>query len=261
MQPEPRKHPQGRRTLPLVAVLLCFLLGPFGVATSDEAAQRYRVEVIVFARAVPANPHYRRTDEPDVTGAIEPIAEIEPGSPEAPVPVIVTEIPFQSVALQSAARLAERIELLPEYDLLASAAWLQEAEVFGDARRIRLHGDRVIGPILPVSRRVEFFGDVSVAEEPIYQLDGTVTFERGRFPHLGLDLVYRRTRGANGEAPGALLRAGSGALTDPAWESYRISQRQRITIGQPQYFDHAQFGALAIVTALPAPADSAPRTP
>ncbi len=88
----------------------------------------------------------------------------------------------------------------------------------------------------------------AAAPEPVYddlyQLDGTVQLRRSRFLHLDLDLEYR-------------LQAGE--LPDPeqgnfngAARIYHFNQSRQVNTGELQYFDSPFFGALVLVTPVPA---------
>lgn len=70
-------------------------------------------------------------------------------------------------------------------------------------------------------------------------LAGTVTLQRGRFLHLGLDLTYTTQ-----SPPVKLLtpNAAPGSLT------FHLHQNRRMRPFERHYFDHPAFGVVAIIT-------------
>lgn len=223
---------------------------------AGQQPRRYLVEVVVFAREVSPDPHYRWPGEPDVSGALV-LDPVEPPPPdEAGYPQLVVERDFMPVDPEASVGAAARLRRLGGYRVIAQQAWIQEAAVLADGTPVRLHSDDVVEPPPPAPTTATLFGEVEEPPEPTWSLDGLVAFERGRYPHLTVDLVYRRP--AAPPAPGsALLRTTVGATAaSRGYETYRIRQRQQLRYGRLHYFDHPQFGVLAVVRpVVPAPED------
>lgn len=163
-------------------------------------------------------------------------------------------VPQQDLALSDA---VNRMRKTATYRPLAHMAWRQRAGTFGDARRIRVTGGRVLERREPARRSAETGTDdgagrtsrpvalpvnVAMAAEPeaVHELDGTATFSEGRFRHLSLELYLREPR-----RPGPMrMLQGNEGDGMPAW---RLNERRRVEAGQLQYFDHHRFGAIALV--------------
>lgn len=70
-------------------------------------------------------------------------------------------------------------------------------------------------------------------------LAGTVTLQRGRFLHLGLDLTYTT------QSPPAKLLAPNAT---PGSLTFHLHQNRRMRPFERHYFDHPAFGVVAIIT-------------
>lgn len=76
-------------------------------------------------------------------------------------------------------------------------------------------------------------------------VSGTLTLTRGRYLHMGLDLIYERQP----NSPQLFSFFGFGNAEDVP-EIYRLMQSRRLRRGEIHYFDHPKFGVLAMVTAV-----------
>ena len=76
-------------------------------------------------------------------------------------------------------------------------------------------------------------------------VSGTLTLTRGRYLHMGLDLLYERQP----NSPQLFSFFGFGNA-EAIPESYRLIQSRRMRRGEIHYFDHPKFGVLAMVTAV-----------
>jgi len=76
-------------------------------------------------------------------------------------------------------------------------------------------------------------------------VSGTLTLTRGRYLHMGLDLLYER----QANSPQLFSFFGFGNAEDIP-EIYRLIQSRRMKRGEIHYFDHPKFGVLAMVTAV-----------
>ncbi|MEM9303195.1 MAG: CsiV family protein [Pseudomonadota bacterium] len=218
-------------------------LGVTAAVAQEPAAteDRFQVEVVVFSHTGPKMAHFRPTNEPDIGGSLRLDELAEPTEEFLASPQIVMELPFEPVEPQRLASVASRLERLGRYRVEAVRAWRQPAEVFGDAQRVRIRGDDPLRP-LPAAQPTLGIATPTVEREPDWRVDGSMSFERGRFPHIRVDLVFRRPLREGAEA----VPYAADAMDDH--HSYRLRQRQQIRLGEPQYFDHPQFGVIAIVT-------------
>jgi hypothetical protein len=79
-------------------------------------------------------------------------------------------------------------------------------------------------------------------QEPLYEVDGTVTLTLARFLHLQTDLLYRRA--TNEDLPGDHVRTVEGRL----FAESHVSERRRMRSGETHYLDHPMMGVIVQVT-------------
>jgi len=78
-------------------------------------------------------------------------------------------------------------------------------------------------------------------------LDGTITFRRGRFLHIDLDLQLNEHGHIVGQSPISNFEEPTPASL------YRLKQTRRIKTGDLHYFDHPKFGVMVKVKKIDAP--------
>lgn len=252
---------------PRLPVLLFIFLSCSAMAESGS----YRVEVIVFRNLA----EQATADETDFLRSFSRFPALE----DRELPDDFSVVDKKSGAMDRAWR---QLRSSRSYQPLLYAAWKQERIEYYP--RIHIHNDQVIGSRLrhspraagqpPDSRQpgpavvpgrgpapeppagepspVPATGagaDVATpAAEPVYdnlyQLDGTVQLRRSRFLHLDLDLEYRLQP--------AERREPEQGNFNGATRIYHFNQSRQVNTGEMQYFDSPYFGALVLVTAVPA---------
>lgn len=193
------------------------------------------------------------------------VLAVDPSSPPSPLRVDDADNPFQLLApgVYRLSAVRERLQRHPDYTPLVHFAWRQPASAFGDPIPVRVHGGRVL--IEP--KRSPLLGALVVVEDegPVEELDGTVALERGRFLHLRVDLALRETdRGfpAQGLGPSPLLKPSDPTQPPAEYLGFRLQERRQVQRESINYFDHRQFGLIAIVTEWVPPEDeSTPTSP
>jgi len=209
--------------------LLAVLSSPASWSQSDdvtEAPKQYQVELIVFVnedqsrttREIPRAPSQEIGDILD-----QDLPKLEATSPAAPVAEI-TEQESAPLALLTDEELElsgvrERLETLDAYDVIAHRGWVQTAPDVADNVEIDL--DRL--GIDPAS------------------LKGDVSLYKRRYLHLAVDMELPEQ--ANTKASYDSPFSFSTAADDlPA-----IADSRRMRISRLVYFDHPQFGNIAVV--------------
>jgi hypothetical protein len=252
---------------PSLPVLLFILLSCSAMAESGS----YRVEVIVFRNLA-------EQVTPGETDFVRSFSRF-PALEDRELPDDFSVVDEKSGAMDRAWR---RLRSSGSYRPLLYAAWKQERIEYYPP--IHIHNDQVIGsrlhpqaqatgqspgpreadtaavparapahepPTGEPSPALEAGANEAVAAaapEPVYdnlyQLDGTVQLRRSRFLHLDLDLEYRLQAD---ELPEPEQGNFNGAT-----RIYHFNQSRQVNTGEMQYFDSPYFGALVLVTAVPA---------
>lgn len=228
-------------------ILWVLIAGTAAAQSIPRPEDFYRIEVLVFERLGELRNELYHFNEasPELDGAVD----------------LLDPDPFEEAAAQSRYFSAVDPELRqfnddwvtleesPEYRPLVHLAWDQPQYPFESPQTLRLHGGDVL-----VAASNDLGGFVfsdrtsSTSREPLLELDGTAAFSRGRFMHLGLNLVLRRRSASSDWRPGlALPRLDRESQSRPFLE-YRLSERLRIRSNEIYYFDNKHFGAIAIVT-------------
>jgi len=159
----------------------------------------------------------------------------------------------------------ERLNKSADYQPLLHIAWRQAVPERGhgqpvlvDSRKLPLYTARIADttPTPDTDRDAPASGDgppppalyeqgpdeiVTTINENF--VTGTVMLTRGRYLHVGLDLLYERQP----NSPQLFSFFGFGNAGDIP-EEYRLTQERRLRRGQLNYFDHPKFGVLAVVT-------------
>lgn len=79
------------------------------------------------------------------------------------------------------------------------------------------------------------------------QIEGSITFHRGRYLHLDIDLQLRELDSLISNR----TDVASGIISAPAL--YRLKETRRVKASESNYFDHPRFGVIAIVEAIDSP--------
>jgi len=211
------------RFLSSIAATVFLLNSAYALAEANDAAW-YSIEYIVFENTPLSN------------------QPLEPWSKE----------PFQMPA--------DAIDLTPLSRKKAfSSLSTQQQQLHGVYRRLEklssytpiAHG----GWIQPVTKK-EKRKNVSITHQTgTHRLEGTLTFHRGRFLHLNVDLQLSEM------LPLTINNSYvTNNITQPS-TLYRLKETRRIKTNQSNYFDHPRFGVLAIVEKInsPTPATSTPQ--
>jgi hypothetical protein len=266
---------------PLLPALFALLLLPalplMPAAAADTDEHWYQIELVIF--------EYTGSDkttevwsenpgEPDMDGA----AELH--KPQAPADRATADNGTAAATSPSGATAAEPYTLLPEdelalnddikrlndsadYQPLIHIGWRQPAPERGrgrpvliDSRKLPLYTAQIADT--PADTAGAESGD-ALSPPDLYEqgpdeivttinenfVTGTVTLTRGRYLHMGLDLLYEHQP----NSPQLFSFFGFGNTGDIP-EDYRLTQQRRVRRGELHYFDHPKFGVLAIVTAV-----------
>jgi hypothetical protein len=203
-----------RRLILLVALLVAAGAG----AQDPEPLPRFQIELVVFENL--GDPP--TTEAPPVELPEPPVlapGEIligdqastrsEPGSSRDPVF-------FRLAPTLSLDNIASSLQRRQDYRVLFHDAWIQEGFEGDLARPV----DAGLLEQMPSASRSGRRARSSSGDA----LSGTVTFVRGRYLHLDLD-----------------LRLGDGT-------GRQLKERRRVRLGQPHYFDAPKLGVIATVT-------------
>lgn len=234
---------------PCWAVVLCCALGflvPPALAQSSDEREIFRIEVIVFAHrnvgppqawhvnALPPevnNAQALIVDEADYVPSTRSLLLVDPFVP-------FKQLPDDQFSLQRAWDRLQSSELTAP---LTSAAWDQYEAPFREGISVRIAGGR----ILARERANSMLW--SSEELEVREVDGTVTFSKGRFLHVNVDLVYREATELGGPF-NRLIEFSDRNIAPTPWRSYRITERRQVKTDELMYFDHPRFGALVMIT-------------
>ncbi|MEE4290418.1 MAG: CsiV family protein [Cycloclasticus sp.] len=111
-----------------------------------------------------------------------------------------------------------RLEKLSSYTPIAHGGWIQPLKKKGKLNNVKI-----------------------THQTGAHRLEGTLTFHRGRFLHLNVDLQFSEM---------FPLPINNGYVTNNVIQPatlYRLKETRRIKTSQSNYFDHPRFGVLAIV--------------
>lgn len=244
----------------------------------------YRIEVIVFRHADGRSDRIRSGTPVDFTESLDPLlvarandiaerhlARLAKGLPVARIPgevdentprleadeLVLRPIPPMYSALgalsRQTQRALDRLTDAPEYEPLATRAWMQLAQRNGATAAVRVHDRSLVDLIEPEDNRslvpmpqVMPFGPLVETPPPaldIYRLDGTLKLRRRQFLHLDLDLVWQtRSRALSDRAMPS--EEPGGATGEGEWLLHRLQQSRIVEPGRIEYFDSSLFGVL-----------------
>jgi len=261
-----------RRVRHILLLTLALLLA--GPAAARAPKGWYAVEVIVFAWTDPAGRLSERW--PDDPG-LPPTADAVEPEGLGPVPA---GRPVAALAPEDATLAAEawqRLERAGAVRPLVRAAWAQAPLAPDAAMAVRIHGGLPEAPWLtpqaPAGAMPAFPPDGLAAPTPLDEqaagagapgaaqvagdagpyvppeaVDGTVRVTLSRYLHVAVDLVYR------GALPERLTDPVTGTeVTRERRQTFRLSERRRVRVGEVHYFDHPAFGVLVQVRRAPCP--------
>lgn len=117
-----------------------------------------------------------------------------------------------------------RLEKLSSYTPIAHAGWVQPLQQKGERKPVQI--SHQTGPL---------------------QLEGTLTFHRGRFLHLDIDLQLSEMNSL------AITQTNLSQRFHEPVTLYRLTETRRIKTDESHYFDHPRFGVLAIVKKIDSP--------
>jgi hypothetical protein len=244
----------------MLLLSLACLAGP-GLASAQaplagEAAQWYRVELVIFAHEpgaaavnevfladlAPEPPDPSRvlqeidlsfTDRPDWLAILHTAQEDSPA--EATLEELVLPRYWQVLSREQSRLTAvlQRLQRQQDYRPLMQMTWEQAVEANAEGLVIDI-GEAVLGSA---------------------EMIGTVTLSRSRFLHLNLDLEYV----PENRPPAQILVAQGGPLVDARLQvpRYRLAESRRLRSGEMHYFDHPAFGVIALVTPIDGRASAA----
>lgn len=231
---------------------LCLaVVASFAVQAQSSTDPVFQVELVVFSNLAPPELYYRHPGEPSTARAID-LLETAAGAEMLPLLAVADH----GVELATPIELVNTFDILGRngaYDAILHTAWRQKADVFGRGRDIRVYGGTVIDYEA---------GAFEQEREPVFSIDGTASLEQGQYLHLTLNLAYHRatprsrTPGHNALTVPFMADRSSRFDRDRDYQTYRIIERRRLRLGRYEYFDHAQFGVIAVVTRV----QSAPAT-
>ena len=223
----------------LRSAVACFILvlatTGIGQTRSDPV---FQVELVVFSNNAPPEDYYRYPGEPSTSRAIDLLASL--GEPDS-LPLMIA--PDHGVELATPVELVNTFDILGRnsaYDALLHTAWRQNADVFGRGRDIRVYGGTVIDYVPGA------FGE---EQAPVFSIDGTASLEQGQYLHLTLNLAYHRATPKQDTLAVPFMADRPSRFDRDQTQTYRIIERRRLRLGRYEYFDHAQFGVIAVVTA------------
>ncbi len=222
-------------------------------SNNDTGEARYYIEILVFQRENAQEFLYRFPGEPDTTDSLDlwPINSSPFGRPSPSQPT--TGIPLRPVTDLFIAMGDDELVMVREWQALAAEpalapiahrGWHQPAATFGDPQPVRLNNAVMVDTIVKDTPNVFIGADDS---EAIYNVDGTVALERGRFLHLRVDLALhlKGRRGAPHYGDIATLEQPG------SYTTHRITERRQVSLDAVNYFDHRFFGVVALVKQWP----------
>jgi len=118
----------------------------------------------------------------------------------------------------------KRLEKLSSYTPIAHGGWIQ-----------------------PLKQKEKLNAIQIIHQADSLQLEGTITFHRGRFLHLDVDLQLSEM---------IPLSVNDNYFTNSVIQPatlYRLQQTRRVKTSDSHYFDHPRFGVLAIVEKIDSP--------
>lgn len=263
-----------------IVVLLSLVSAALPVRAADSDERWYQIELIVFENKNaddttevwsndPGKPDLNNTIElhkgqSNTTATVNGASNTSPAtqaSAAAPATEPFTLLPDDQLALNDAVK---RLEDSRDYQPLLHIGWRQPVPernngqpVLIDSRKLLLYTARIANDTPPADQGTT---DSATQNPPAVDdqgpdeivttinenfVSGTLTLTRGRYLHMGLDLLYQRQ--PNSPQFFSFFGFGSGEATP---ELYRMTQSRRMRRGEVHYFDHPKFGVLAMVTAV-----------
>ena len=119
-----------------------------------------------------------------------------------------------------------RLKSLSSYQPLAHGGWIQSLAENSQSQPI---------PVTALAKN--------------QQLEGIISFHRGKYLHLDFDLQLSDT---------PTLSAYDSNATSSAPRLYRLTESRRIKTGESNYFDHPRFGVIAIIEQIDSPLSATP---
>jgi hypothetical protein len=206
------------RVATTLTVLITLLSSLAASAQEPDALPRFQIELVVFEHL--AQPP--TTEAPPVELPEPPLLQTE-GIVPAPGPAAQTGPVFFRLAPELAMNnIAASLQRRQEYRVLIHDAWIQDGYEGDLARPV----DAELFEQMPSRARSARRARSSSGEV----VTGTVTFVRGRYLHLDIDLNL-------GNRAGRQLR-----------------ERRRVRLGEMHYFDAPGLGVIATVTRIEDPA-------
>jgi hypothetical protein len=205
------------------SILLRALLVLAALAPSAALAERYRVDVIVFAdRSMPANESTQPMLQPEDTRTLEPW-EVAPLR-NAGIEILEDEL----FGLMEA---WNRLRNSKNHEPLIRLAWIQKDPPAERGIAIRLkHGKPLTG--MTATSSAEY-----------YPVDGWVALLAGRYLHLDASFVHTQ------------------ALEDGELRSFRLRERRRLKRDELNHLDSPRIGLLVRAQRADLPVKSAPAKP
>ncbi|MGB5209819.1 MAG: CsiV family protein [Gammaproteobacteria bacterium] len=202
-----------------------------GAQAQETALPRFQIELVVFEHlSLPSTPEAPvispiEIPPPVIEGPFPLPGAEEPGADSSRLSPAQTEeidadqpdpIFFALAAELGMSNIAASLQRDSAYRVLLHDAWIQDGYEGDATRAVDIGLLEQMAPVASDSRR-------NAASEGA-MLSGSVTFYRGRYLHLDLDLSL-------GEGAGRLLQ-----------------ERRRVRIGEAGYFDAPKLGVIAMVT-------------
>ncbi len=167
------------------------------------------------------------------------------GAKEEPAPAedkTITEIPFVKLSTRQYTMqgVEKIIEENPSYKIMSHVAWRQPALNGREVENIRIFGGKSLG--------------TGPDQNPLWELEGLVTFKKSRFMHIEADVVLREPgSSASGsfDSPQALglIDSNTGrSYKSPNLTTYRLKQSQRVRSDKLYYYDHPLIGMIVKIT-------------
>lgn len=168
------------------------------------------------------------------------------GKPDQAPAAPPTEAPLAFVALPSSeftlGSVMNKLSKQNSYRILAHAAWRQPSLGGNELETVHLVG----GTLLDKG------SDNSDAH---YEFEGLITLKTSRFLHLDVDAVLRerdsQNLGGKYDSPadlGLLESTNNGQDRMPVYQSYRLTQSQRVRSNKLYYFDHPLMGIIVKIS-------------
>ena len=207
---------QPARIVKRLMVLITLLSALAASAQEPGALPRFQIELVVFEHlAEPATAEAPPVELPEPP-VLQP-EEVLPGQPGAPDPEAQADPVFFRLAPALAMdNIAASLQRRQDYRVLIHDAWIQEGFEGELARPV----EAALLEQMPSRARSGRRARSSSGEA----VTGTVTFVRGRYLHLDID-----------------LNLGDGA-------GHQLRERRRVRLGQLHYFDAPGLGVIATVT-------------